>query len=183
MITLPAALESHIKNGGNYCHLITLNTTPAAIYLTDCAFNVPNNGNTYLGNGLLIDFKAVTLRSEISVNKSKITFSAVEQSMTSVLLNTRQINRNVIIERAYLNADGTVLATLPFTVLQIVGEPSISSDFDKATISLPVASIWSDFNKINGRRSTTASQQKEFPNDTGHFLAADAGKEYKWGRK
>lgn len=183
MLNLSPQVIQHIKDGGPYCHLVELALSPSTLYFCDSSFDVIEGGHTYLGNGILRAFDAVTIRNEITVNKTKIEFTAVEQSMVAILLANNQLNRLITISRAYLNDDGTVLGKLQLMQLQVSGEPSSQSDQKTAKITLPAASIWADFDKINGRRSTTASQQKHFPNDTGHFAASEAGKEYKWGRK
>lgn len=183
MLTIPLAIMQHIKAGGDFCHLIELELEPSSIYLTDAYFNVLHNGNTYLGNGILTSLDAIVLRSEITVNQTKINFTAVEQSMVSVLLNNNQINRTGKVHRAYLNEDGSVLGTLGLTRLQVNSAPDISIGKTTAEVSLPIAGIFADFSRINNRRSTLASQQKHFPLCTGHAFASEAGKEYKWGRK
>ncbi len=183
MLTIPAEIIQHIKDGGDYCHLIDLELTPAPVYLTDCDFNVIYDGQTFLGNGVLNEIESVVIRSEITVNQTKINFSAVDQTMVSYLLNNNQINRVGKILRAYLRSDGTVLGVLPLTRLQVNSDPDIESDKLTAEISLPIAGIFSDFEKITNRRSTLASQQNHFPLCTGHAFASESGKEYHWGRK
>lgn len=181
MLIIPPEIIQHIKDGGPYCHLVNMALTPLSVYLNDSVFDVTHLGNNYLGNGILQNFKPITIRSVIHVNKSTIDFAAADLSMVSILLNDVQMNRDIVISRAYLNDDGTVLGVLPFIELQVVGEPNIKTDGINAVVSLPVASIWADFEKIVGRRTTMASQQKEFPLCTGFFAASEAGKAYKWG--
>ncbi len=182
MLTIPAEILQHIKDGGDYCHLIELQLIPAPVYLTDCVFDVTYDGKTFLGNGILNEFDSVAIRSEITVNQTKINFTAVEQSMVSYLLNNNQINRVGRVIRAYLR-DGSVIGVLPLTRLQVNSAPDIEANKTTAEISLSIAGIFADFEKITNRRSTNKSQQNHFPLCTGHDFSSEAGKEYYWGRK
>lgn len=183
MLTISPEIIQHIKDGGDYCHLIELQLEPVPIYLTDCVFDVVSDVKTFLGNGILNEIDSVAIRSEITVNQTKINFTAVEQSMVSFLLNNNPINRVGKIGRAYLRPDGTVLGILPLTRLQVINYPDIEAGTTSAEVSLSIAGIFADFEKITNRRSTNKSQQNHFPLCTGHDFAAEAGKEYRWGRK
>jgi len=165
--------------------LLHFDYTPAPVYLTDAPVDIVFDGNTYLGNGMLLGVGDSSQSADIRVSTSTITFDAVDPSMVAILLSNPQHGRAVNISIAILNDDFSV-AGLPILMQSMIidGLPKITDDPSKgkAIIKQKISSEFANWAVKNGRMTTPNNQQKYFPSDTGFDFAAESGKEYPWGR-
>jgi len=166
--------------------LLKINYTPTPVFLTNTAFDVVYNGDTYVANGKLLKIGNPKLSIDIRTNRSTLMLDAVEPSLVSILRNNVQTGRLVEQFIAILKPDYAIAGEpiqLPTMVLE--GAPKITNDPEKgkAIIEQKVASEFANWSQKGGRRTTPASQHRFFPNDTGFDFAAESGKQYPWGRK
>ena len=182
MIIFAPEIFNAIQSDNQVCYLVKFSTTPSPIMVTDCAWDMTVNNDTYLGNGILLSVDRIKSTTEISVGEFKVAIAATT-SILSILLNNSQINRDVEIYKVYLDEDGQMIdQPMPVWSGLINGYQHTSTNKEKV-IAISVSSEWADYNKAIGRRTTLASQQALFPEDKGLEYAAESGKEHGWGRE
>lgn len=179
--TLAAIKTDHLR-----AILIKLDFTPTPVYLCNTAFDISYGGNTYLGNGQLLNMGKIKQDIDIRVSNIDLTLDAVDPSLVAILLGTSQNSRNAEISLAILNSDYSIAGTpIPMGSMIVNGAPSITDDPEKgkAEIKQKVSSEFANWKQKGGIRTTPASLQRFAPGDTGFDFAAESGKEYKWGSK
>ena len=144
----------------------------------------PDSGtNTYLAQGQFLRFSNITESSDIRVGQLDMTFTAVDTTTVSLLINNEYMNKRVVIYRAVLADDYSFTSDDVFTVFDgIIMGYSIQETAESATVTVTVASQFADFERTNGRKTNPASQQVHFPTDKGMDFSAQIVKDLKWGR-
>jgi len=144
----------------------------------------PDSGtNTYLAQGQFLRFSNITESSDIRVGQLDMTFTAVDTTTVSLLINNEYMNKRVVIYRAVLASDYSFTSDDVFTVFDgIIMGYSIQVTNESATETITVASQFADFERTNGRKTNPASQQVHFPTDKGMDFSAQIVKDLKWGR-
>jgi hypothetical protein len=144
----------------------------------------PDSGtNTYLAQGQFLNFSNITESSDIRVGQLDMTFTAVDTTTVSLLINNEYMNKRVVIYRAVLASDYSFTSDDVFTVFDgIIMGYSIQETNESATVTITVASQFADFERTNGRKTNPASQQVHFPTDKGMDFSAQIVKDLKWGR-
>lgn len=183
MMTLSPAVEQALENGYSRAHIVKIELSGNTLYYTDNSFDIEYSGDTFLGNGLLIDLGEPQETAELQVNEVDLGFSAADLSTVSLMLNNNQFNRPVTVKRVYLDDNGQVIGeAIPLVNLLIVGYSlSEKQSGGDSIIILKMASEFAAWEKSRGRRTTPASQQLHFPNDKGMEFAASVQKEQRWG--
>jgi hypothetical protein len=158
--------------------------TTAPINITYDSASAPDSGaNTYLAQGQFLQFSQVAESSDIRINQLIMTFTAVDTTTLALLLNDDYINTRVVIYRALLDDDYAFTSDDVFTLFdgKITGY-QIREEETTSTIQIIVASMFADFERVNGRKTNPASQKLHFPDDEGMQYSASIVKDMKWGR-
>tara|TARA_B100000965_G_scaffold320970_1_gene282131 strand:+ start:815 stop:1396 length:582 start_codon:yes stop_codon:yes gene_type:complete len=158
--------------------------TTAPINITFDSASAPDSGaNTYLAQGQFLQFSQVAESSDIRINQLIMTFTAVDTTTLALLLNDDYINTRVVIYRALLDDDYAFTSDDVFTLFdgKITGY-QIREEETTSTIQIIVASMFADFERVNGRKTNPASQKLHFPDDEGMQYSASIVKDMKWGR-
>lgn len=152
------------------------------ILFTDYAHDISYSGDTYEATGHPINMASPTETRELRVNTIALTVSAVDQAYVSVFLSQNWINRRVLVQKAAMNADGTVIGA-PIVVFDgLLSQFQIDEDETASTLTMNVASHWADFERKAGRLTNNNSQQYWFSGDLGMEFSANSVKDIKWGR-
>ena len=167
----------------SYCHLIKMDLNGLSVHLTEAQFDIEYKGVDYLGNGLLLDVSSIRETSEIRVNSVNIEFTAADQTMLALLLNNSQISREVLIYRAYLDDENDIISEPTLLTWGNITGFSTNTSMSDSIISLTFAGPFADWERINGRVTTAASQNRFYPNDKGMEYATQVKAELKWGGK
>ena len=186
MRTLHADTLAALKTDHLRAILIKLDFTPSPVYLSNTAFDIQYNGNTYLGNGQLLNLGKIKQDIDIRVSNIDLMLDAVDPSLVAILLGTPQHGRDVDISLAILNSDYSIAGTpIPMSSMIVNGAPNITDDPSKgkAIIKQKISSEFANWKQKGGIRTSPASLQRFAPGDTGFDFAAESGKEYKWGSK
>tara|TARA_R110002074_G_scaffold96910_2_gene210447 strand:- start:2841 stop:3395 length:555 start_codon:yes stop_codon:yes gene_type:complete len=169
------------KNSFTMAHLLKLDfATP--VYLTDAPHDIVHGGITYDAGGHLIGLGAITESSDIKLSSLNLTLSGVNQTYISILLNQAYVDKQVVINRIFLNASATIIGNPVMIYEGRMQAFSIKDDKNSSTISLTAASHWADFNKVAGRTTNEESQRAAGFNGSGFRFAAKLIKDIKWGR-
>ncbi len=160
-------------------------------YLTTTNINIdydsptaPDSGaNTYLAQGQFLSFGNITESSDLRINQLIMNFTAVETTTLALLLNNDYINTRVVIHRVLFDEDYSFTSDDVFTLFdgKITGY-QIREEEKTATLAIIVASMFADFERLNGRKTNPASQKIHFPDDEGFQYSAAIVKDMKWGR-
>ncbi len=181
MTVVTAAVQQQLEaQDHEYCHLLEMELNGALVRLTEAGHDIEYLGNTFLGNGSLLDIDDIKDTSDLRVNEVGITFSLADQALLALLLSNNQIGRNITIFRAYTN-NGIVI---PDPIILVFGQ--VSGFTTDTTLSNSIAQVkmsgpFADWQQQAGRRTTEASQQKEFPEDRGMEFATQVRPELSWG--
>ena len=145
----------------------------------------PDSGvNTYLAQGQFLYYGNIVESSDLRVGQVDLTFTAVDTTTVALLINNNYMNKRVVIYRAVLDADYSFTSDDVFTVFDgNIMNYSIRESEGTATVTMTVASQFADFERTNGRKTNTASQQVHFSTDLGMDFSTQVVKDIKWGRK
>jgi len=166
----------------NMAHLIhfALDTDQ---YLTDYMMDIDYGSNTYESSEYLLGFSDINESSTIRVGSMSIELSSVGQAFTSIFLTYPYVGKQVIIRRAIMNSTSNAIIGDPVIIYDgRIESFSMNEGNSNSTISIGVASHWSDFEKQAGRYTNTNSQSLFFSGDKGFDFAANSVKDLKWGR-
>lgn len=169
------------KDSVTMCHLIKMSLSTVQ-YMTDASYDIAYDGNTYTSSDYLLSFGSVEESSDVRVGSLNIELSSVGQSFTSAFLNNPYIGKQVIIYRAFLNSSGSIIGVPVVIYDGRIDGFDMNEDQETSSLTVSVASHWSDFEKKAGRYTNSNSQSLFFSGDDGFEFAANTVKDIKWGR-
>jgi hypothetical protein len=184
---MPRGLNSTLKtelakDGFRLCNLIYIDVG-SGIRLTDYAHDITYSSNTYSVSDHVLNVGEPKESRELRVNTMSLSLSGVEQTYISLFLSSDYVNRQILVQKAAIAADGSIVGA-PFIAFDgrltrfEVTERKTSSE-----VIVEAASHWADFDKKSGRLTNNNSQQQYFPGDVGFEYAANTIRDLKWGRK
>jgi len=139
--------------------------------------------NTYIAQGQFLSFGEVVESRDIRVNNISIGFTAVDYTTLGYVLNNEYIDRRVVLYRAVLDENFQLDSTKVFQYFDgRINDFSISETPKLATMTLKISSQFADYERINGRRTNSVSQNRFFPDDLGLEFAPQIQTDIKWGR-
>lgn len=181
MTTVTTAVENALNSQDHeYCHLVEMNLNGAIVRLTEAGHDIEYLGNTFLGNGQLLDIDEIKNSSDLRVNEVGITFSLSDQALLALLLGNNQIGREITIFRAYTN-NGVVI---PDPIILVFGQVSgftTDTSLTESIAQIKMSGPYADWQQQSGRRTTEGSQQKVYPGDRGMEFATQVRPELTWG--
>ena len=120
---------------------------------------------------------------DIRVSNISISFTAVDYTTLAYVLNNEYIDRRVVLYRAVLNDDYELDSTKVFQYFDgRINDFTISESPQTATLTLKISSQFADYERINGRRTNSTSQNRFFSTDRGMDFAPQIQTDIKWGR-
>jgi hypothetical protein len=166
-------------------HLITIGFgTP--LNFTDCSFSltssVSGSSVTYTPSNFIMGISEFTEEVDITKTSLRIGFSGAEQSFISIVLNENVVNDTVTIYRGFLDDSNNIIAD-PFLLYDgQIDTFEISETQTESNVILNISSHWANFDKKNGRKTNTTSQQRFFSTDVGMEFSSQTVQDIKWGR-
>jgi len=149
---------------------------------TDHYKDVTYDSNTYSASSLFTSISSVKESSEIEISNMTVSFSGADQTIISLFLNNNYMEKEAEIYKGFLDNNEQVIAD-PFLLFKgRIESFSIDESIEQSNANIVLASHWSDFSKINGRKTNTNSQQLHFANDLGFEFASQTVQDIKWGR-
>lgn len=153
------------------------------IRLTDWGHDLTALSETWIASGHLLGASDALETSEPRVNQMTIQLSGVEQTYISIFLNNAYHGVRARVWKAVLDTDSSVIGAPILTFDGPIDSFGIDDSDDKSTLQVAVASHWSNFDAVSGRKTNHNSQQLYFPGDMGFEYSADTVKDIKWGRE
>lgn len=185
---LPSLVKTEIaKNAVTFADLVELHF-PTVQRLTNAQISIVTTtatttpAQTYTSNGKLLSFDLVQETGEAKVNNINISLSGCSSTFTDLFLNNAYIDKRVVIYRVFLDSQ---LQIIDSPVMMFDGEIqsfTINETGDTSTVIVQSASVFYDFEKMNGRRTNETSQKGYFPADKGMKFSAVTLEDIKWGK-
>lgn len=149
---------------------------------TDHYKDITYDGNTYTASSLFTKLTSVTESAEVEVSNITLSFSGADQTIISLFLSNAYMEKEAEVYKALLDTSENVISD-PFLLFKgRIESFSIDESINQSNANIVVASHWSDFSKIEGRKTNTGSQQLHFANDVGFEFASQTVQDIKWGR-
>jgi len=156
---------------------------PTPIYITDYGKSLTHESQLYVSSSYLIDVGGAKETGGVKVNSMNLKFNSVGSVYSSLVLSNSYINTKVTIQRVCLDANDAVIGE-PITYFEgrVIGF-EMTDNNSESQITLEIASHWSDFDKIQNRRTNSSSQNFYYPDDKGFDYASSTITTLKWGRE
>jgi len=164
--------------------LLDLNGT----YYTDAPYDIVYDSKTFLAQGIFLSITSASETSEVSITNITITLSALDPTTVATFAVSSIINKDVIIHRTLIDqTDNSVIDDStgdgPILIFQgRVAGYQIKDAVKTAGLSIQVDSLFSNFEKINCRRSNLKNFQREYPADFSMEYSHEAVKDIRWGK-
>jgi hypothetical protein len=160
----------------------------AGFYYTDAPYDIAYFGNTYEAQGNFLGISETTENAETQVTSISITFTGLDSTTMLRFANSDIINKDVTVYRALWDQATEDLiydsaGDGPLTIFKgkIAGY-RVEDAQDTATLTVQVDSQFTDFEKINGRRTNLANFQREHPADFSMQFSHETLTDLKWGK-
>ena len=159
-------------------------------YLTNAAFDIDYDGNTYTANGDFLGFSKVSEDFDVRVGKFSIYLSALNNTLLNKVYQYNPEGKRVAIRKAFLDFDPMTLDIVDTPILifdGIIYNLIITESEATASLQIDCATLWADFERTNGRKTNNNSNwlfQRGLERDTGFEQSGYVGNtEFKWGRE
>lgn len=168
-----------------------------AVYYTDAPFDIsfdtetaPDSGaQVYQAQGNFIGISQTQENSELRVSSINLTLSALTLANVTTFAKSDQINQTVSIYRIFWDqATDTLIydSAGDGPILIFKGKVTgyrIADARDTATITLQIDSQFTNFEKINCRRTNVTNFQREYPADFSMEYSHETLNDVRWGKK
>ena len=164
--------------------LLDLNGT----YYTDAPYDIVYDSKTFSAQGIFLSITSASETSELSITSITITLSALDATAVSTFAVSSFINKDVVIHRALIDqTDNSVIDDStgdgPILIFQgRVAGYQINDSNKTAGLAIRVDSLFSNFEKINCRRTNLRNFQREYPADFSMEYSHEAIKDIRWGK-
>jgi len=168
-----------------------------AVYYTDAPFDItydtstaPDSGsNVYSAQGNFLAISQAQENSELRVSSISLTLSALNLTNITTFAKSDQINQKVSIHRVFWNqaTDDLIYDSAGDTPILIfkgkISGYKIADARDTATLTLQVDSQFTNFEKVNCRRTNNTNFQREFTTDFSMEYSHETLNDVRWGKK
>jgi hypothetical protein len=149
---------------------------------TDHYKDITYDSNTYTASSLFLGLSNVSESSDVAVDNITIAFTGADQAIISLLLNNPYMEKEAEIYKGFLNSSQQLISD-PFLLFKgRIESFNLDEDIDSSTLTINIASHWSDFERTQGRKTNTNSQKLYFSDDVGFDFASQSTQDIKWGR-
>jgi hypothetical protein len=175
------------KDAFVYGDLVELHFNPIK-FITNYKVNINASTQTsggvqlYTAQGELLSFDSLREQNEIKTGQINIGLSGTSSTFTNIFLNNDYVDTRVVIYRAFLNSS---LQLIDSPVMLFDGEIQsfgINETGATSTLVVTCASVFYEFEKINGRRTNDTSQKNVFAGDNGMQFSSITAEDILWGK-
>lgn len=152
------------------------------IRITNWGRDITALSETWDSSAHIINSTEAVETSELQINAMTIDLSAVEQTYVSLFLGNDYHDIRVRKWKAILDSSDAVVGDPILVFDGRIDEMGIDDTQGSPVVQVSVASHWSNFDEVRGRKTNHNSQQIFFAGDLGFEFAADTKKDIKWGR-
>jgi len=178
-----AMLAAIAQERAHFVHLIEFQFDSGTTYHTDCHRDLTRQGNTYNSDANLDEIPTISEEDDLRVGSVKLSLTGAAQANIAAALTEDSVDRRVLIYVGVLDAnDGLVEDPVVIYDGRIDGcEITEDADGGESGVTWTLASHWADWDRVNGRRTTDADQQRVFSGDGGMKFAAQIVTDLRWG--
>ena len=178
--SLSTALQPQVSSTATKtAFLVELNLS-STIRLTDYYTNVVYDSNTYEAGGSFLTVDATAETGQLQVDELNIAFSNITDQVRSLVQSGAFTDKEVEIHLAYFDINEAIVGAINYFTGQI-RNVSIAENIDDSTLTLVVASHWSNWNLTKGRHFSDESQQAFSSGDKGMEFATQVKEDVRWG--
>jgi len=155
---LSASLNTQLANSNNTFAFLVELLLSSTYRITDHAFDVTYNSNSYSASDQIISVSTTPETGELKVDETTIKLTNVSSTFRNIFENENYIDNAVTIYlAAFDSSDSFVDAFVFFTGnIKSVG---IEENKNNSVIDITVANHWNNWNLTKGRHFTDESQQ------------------------
>jgi hypothetical protein len=160
---------------------VELDFASGFLRLTTAGHDVPWNGHTWTGVGLLGKVDAIGESAALEATGVKLTLSGIDSAIIAIALQEDYQGRPAKLWLAFVNDSGAIVAD---PLLVFVGRMDTMqvADGETATVVLNLENEFAAWDRPRVRRFTNADQQAEYPGDLGfEFVTEAAQSTVTWG--
>tara|TARA_R110002167_G_scaffold261391_2_gene467956 strand:- start:467 stop:1048 length:582 start_codon:yes stop_codon:yes gene_type:complete len=157
-------------------------------YLTNAPWDIVYDSNTYTAAGNLLEIDGVEENVGFEIESLTVNIGGIDplpgdgsQPFIKKILVSDYVDRNVTITRVYYDVDGGVVdGVVLYSGFINTASAASGLGADGAAVSLQTSNNWTDFSKLSGRHTNSASQQAVFSGDLGFEWAKEVQKQVEW---
>ena len=178
--SLSTALQNQVSaSATKTAFLVELNLS-STVRLTDYYTNVVFDSNTYEAGGSFLTVDATAETGQLQVDEVNIAFSNITDQVRSLVQSGAFTDKEVEIYLAYFDTNESIVGAINYFTGNI-RNVSIKENIDDSTLTLIVASHWSNWNLTKGRHFSDESQQAFSNGDKGMEFATQVKEDVRWG--
>ena len=178
--SLSTALQNQVSaSATKTAFLVELNLS-STVRLTDYYTNVVFDSNTYEAGGSFLTVDATAETGQLQVDEVNIGFSNITDQVRSLVQSGAFTDKEVEIHLAYFDTNESIVGAINYFTGNI-RNVSIQENTDDSTLTLVVASHWSNWNLTKGRHFSDESQQAFSSGDKGMEFATQVKDDVRWG--
>ena len=178
--SLSTALQNQVSaSATKTAFLVELNLS-STVRLTDYYTNVVFDSNTYEAGGSFLTVDATAETGQLQVDEVNIAFSNITDQVRSLVQSGAFTDKEVEIHLAYFDTNESIVGAINYFTGNI-RNVSIKENIDDSTLTLIVASHWSNWNLTKGRHFSDESQQDFSSGDKGMEFATQVKEDVRWG--
>lgn len=182
---LSATLLSHLEGSSfTVASTVSITTGGTTYRFTNLPHDIEIASETYTSSSAFLGIGSIEENMDLVVNSCSVAFSALDSTIVTNFGNSNIINAPVQMDMIFL--DPTDLTT-------IIGDPvimfkgkvknyTITDEPNQSILALTVTSIFVNFQKTSGRRTSFSNFQREHPTDKGMEFSHEALQNIPWGR-
>lgn len=160
---------------------------PDTIRLCSGMIDIEYQSNTYTAQGEFLGYSAIKEDYDVKVGRITVTLSGLDNNFISKFTGVDQVGAEVVVSKVFLDLN-TLDIISNYAIIMYKGEivnTSIQESAETATINIESASVFADFERLAGRKTTDWSnwyfQSTQY--DTAFEKAGFVGNtEFLWGR-
>jgi hypothetical protein len=160
---------------------------PDTIRLCSGMIDIEYQSNTYTAQGEFLGYSAIKEDYDVKVGRVTVTLSGLDNNFISKFTTVDQVGAEVVVSKVFLDLN-TLDVVSNYAIIMYKGEivnTSIQESAETATINIESASVFADFERLAGRKTTDWSnwyfQSTQY--DTAFEKAGFVGNtEFLWGR-
>jgi len=177
--------DAFLTDGFHLATLIKMYRGGRQLLITDYHSNLVNTYDslTYQTSSHILEIGGTSESQELRVNDMILTLSGADREFISSFLNNSNFTADTVtIFRAAIDPDNDTVKGAFVMFEGRISEYAIQEDETESTVQVTITSHWADFEKVNGRKTNSNSQQIYFKNDKGFEFASKTVKDLRWGR-
>lgn len=160
---------------------------PDTIRLCSGMIDIEYQSNTYTAQGEFLGYSAIKEDYDVKVGRVTVTLSGLDNNFISKFTTVDQVGAEVVVSKVFLDLNSLDVVS-NYAIIMYKGEivnTSIQESAETATINIESASVFADFERLAGRKTTDWSnwyfQSTQY--DTAFEKAGFVGNtEFLWGR-